>query len=281
MTPVFGAIVADQYLGKYRAILVFSWVYIVGLVILFLTSLPISIENGYGYSGLVTAMIVIGLGTGGIKSNVSPLIAEQIAETRPRVRVEGSGERVLIDPALTIQRVYMIFYMCINIGGLSAIATTTLELHTGFWSAYLLALITFTIGLGILISGKNKYIVKPPKGSIIAQSIKALWMARKSHGLEGIKPSYRMKMGLSPVPWDDTFVDELRRALNACKVFSFLPIYWLAFGQVRTSLFHDLSPHANHQQDVKQLHLTSRHHATPRHTQRSNAKHKPNQHPLP
>ena len=105
VTPILGAIIADQYLGKYRTILYFSLVYIVGLIILFLTSLPIAIEHGAALGGLIVAMIVIGLGTGGIKSNVSPLIAEQYQGTRPTIRVLKSGERVIVDPAVTIQKV--------------------------------------------------------------------------------------------------------------------------------------------------------------------------------
>lgn len=51
-------------------------------------------------------MIVIGLGTGGIKSNVSPLIAEQYRETKMKVKTLKSGERVIVDPAVTIQSMY-------------------------------------------------------------------------------------------------------------------------------------------------------------------------------
>lgn len=51
-------------------------------------------------------MIVIGLGTGGIKSNVSPLIAEQYRETKMRIKVLKSGERVIVDPTVTIQSMY-------------------------------------------------------------------------------------------------------------------------------------------------------------------------------
>lgn len=50
-------------------------------------------------------MIVIGLGTGGIKSNVSPLIAEQYENTVPYVKTLKSGERVIVDPATTIKRI--------------------------------------------------------------------------------------------------------------------------------------------------------------------------------
>jgi hypothetical protein len=61
LTILKGAVVADSYLGKVRTIIYFSVVYMLGLLILFLTSLPIAIESGYTYSGLLTAMVLIGV----------------------------------------------------------------------------------------------------------------------------------------------------------------------------------------------------------------------------
>ena len=75
VTPIFGAIVADQYLGKYKAILVFCCVYMVGLLILVCTSIPTALAHGAGLGGFIVAILVIGLGTGGIKSNVAPLVS--------------------------------------------------------------------------------------------------------------------------------------------------------------------------------------------------------------
>jgi len=162
---------------------------------------------------------------------VSPLIAEQYTETKQRVKILPSGEKVIVDPALTIQRIYMVFYMCINIGSLSAIATTEMELHIGFWAAYLLPFIMFVIGFFVLVAGRKNYVVRPPKGSVIAHSFKALWIAlRSKNGLNGAKPSFR---GTRQFPWDDNFIEELRRALVACKVFLFFPIYWVVYNQVR------------------------------------------------
>src|SRR5579859_2320819 len=40
VTPILGAIVADQYLGRYRTIIVFAIVYVVGQLILVTTSIP-------------------------------------------------------------------------------------------------------------------------------------------------------------------------------------------------------------------------------------------------
>ena len=47
----------------------------------------------------------------------------------------------------------MIFYLCINIGALSSIATTNLEKFVGFWSAYLLPLLVFLVGFVVILAG--------------------------------------------------------------------------------------------------------------------------------
>lgn len=47
---------------------------------------------------------------GGIKSNVGPLIAEQNAGRQPYIKEEKNGERLVVDPNITIQSVYNIYY---------------------------------------------------------------------------------------------------------------------------------------------------------------------------
>ncbi|KAL7273533.1 peptide transporter ptr2 [Rhizina undulata] len=235
VTPILGAIIADQYLGKYNTILCFACVYICGLCILFVTSLPVAIEHGAALGGLVAAMIIIGLGTGGIKSNVSPLIAEQYRETKPLIRTLKSGERVIVDPTITIQRIYMIFYLCINVGSLSGIATTEMEQHIGFWAAYLLPFCAFFVGVGSLIIGRKYYIVRPPTGSVVTNAFKAMWIGvRYGKGnMDAAKSTYKEEYGVTAVTnWSDQFVDELKRALVACRVFVFFPIYWITYGQM-------------------------------------------------
>ncbi|EUC39179.1 hypothetical protein COCCADRAFT_31902 [Bipolaris zeicola 26-R-13] len=234
LTPLFGAIVADQYLGKYATIKWFSLIYMGGITILFLTSLPWAIRSGAAFPGLVVAMLIIGLGTGGIKSNVSPLIAEQVRSNRPFVKTLPSGKKVVVDPELTVQRIYMVFYMCINVGSISAIATTMLELHVGFWGAYLLPLIMFCVGYVILVRGKKQYIIKPPQGGVIGNCFRALYIAARNGGdLNKAKASAQGHGRLkSRVTWDDKFVEELKTALVACKVFLFFPIYWVTFSQM-------------------------------------------------
>jgi POT family proton-dependent oligopeptide transporter len=237
VTPILGAIVADQYLGKYNTIVIFCCVYIIGLIILTCTSIPAALDSGAGLGGFIVSLIVIGLGTGGIKSNVAPLIADQYKRRQMVIgRDDKTGERVIIDPAITIQRIYMIFYWCINAGSLSLLATPYMERDIDFWPAYLLCLCVFFIGLLVLVLGRKVYVVRPPQGSVITDAFRVIFMMIKNRNMDAPKPSFQAGVGKdSNLRWNDHFVDEVKRALIACQVFAFYPVYWVIYGNFSTN----------------------------------------------
>ncbi|KAK7191771.1 POT family protein [Paraphaeosphaeria sporulosa] len=244
VTPIFGAIIADQYLGKYNTILIFCFVYIAGLLILTITSIPSVLNQGAGLGGFVTAIIVIGLGTGGIKSNVAPLIADQYKRRQMKVTTDKkTGERIIIDPSITITRIYMIFYFCINLGSLSLIATPYMERDVGFWSAFLLCLCMFLVGTVTLVLGRKVYVVRPPQGSVVTDCFRVIWMMIKGRNMNAAKPTYQAG---SKIKWDDHFVEEVKRALIACKVFCFYPVYWVVYGQFSNNFVSQAGQMASH-----------------------------------
>jgi proton-dependent oligopeptide transporter, POT family len=149
----------------------------------------------------------------GIKSNVSALVAEQCTGTT-RVIKQIRGETVIVDPGVTAQKIYMYFYLAINVGSLGGIITTILEHRVGFWAAYVLPLCSFFVALAIAVGGRRQYILRKPQGSIVLNAIRAMGIAVKNNwNLDAAKPVQ------SPwVRWDDQFVEELKRALVACKV---------------------------------------------------------------
>lgn len=152
----------------------------------------------------------------GIKSNVSALVAEQCTGTTRFLKQLGT-ELVIVDPAVTAQRIYMYFYMAINVGSLAGVLTVILEHRVGFWAAYTLPLSAFIVGLLVIILGRRKYILRKPTGSILLDSFKAMWIgANNGWKLDAAKPANR-----PTVKWDKQFIDELKRALVACKVSLF------------------------------------------------------------
>jgi proton-dependent oligopeptide transporter, POT family len=126
----------------------------------------------------------------------------------------------------------MIFYLCINVGSLSLLATPYIERNIDFWPAYLLGFCMFIVGFIVLVLGRKSYIVRPPQGSIIINSFKVMGMMIRKFNQDAAKPSYiQHHGGNSNVPWTDHFVEEVKRALTAMKVFVFFPVFWVIYGQ--------------------------------------------------
>ena len=60
-------------------------------------------------------------------------------ETVMRIKTTPKGERVIMDPAVTTSRVYLYFYLMINIGALTgSIGMVYAEKYVGFWLSYTL-----------------------------------------------------------------------------------------------------------------------------------------------
>jgi POT family proton-dependent oligopeptide transporter len=108
LTTFIGAYLADTYWGRYKAILASIAVAVVGHVFLVISALPGVIERSTtALAVFALSVIVLGVGTGGLKTNVAPLITEQSRITKPIVR-EKRGVKVIVDPALTATRISMV-----------------------------------------------------------------------------------------------------------------------------------------------------------------------------
>src|SRR5947207_15987877 len=85
-------------------------------------------------------------------------MAEQYKETRRLLKRTKNGELVIVDPARTYQRMFLLYYWVDQIGSLSGILTVILEFSVGFWAAFLLPLGPFIIGIVVLLLGRKRYI---------------------------------------------------------------------------------------------------------------------------
>ncbi|KAF2021447.1 POT family protein [Aaosphaeria arxii CBS 175.79] len=252
-STIIGAIVADQYLGKFKAIVAACGVYIIGLVILVATATPSSIQSGAGLGGLVAAMITIGLGTGGIKANVSPMCAEQYQNARPVLKTLKTGEKVIVDPELTIGRLFMWFYWVVNVGALSPLITVNVEAKHSFWLAYLIPLIAIIISLCIFLIGQKRYVKVPPQSSAIVDAIKVATIACREKGFENAKASSLAQSGkdrkyklAQEERYTDQYVDDVRRGVRSCKIFLFLPFYFVCWIQIWNNLISQAGEMALH-----------------------------------
>ncbi|KAI0070740.1 PTR2-domain-containing protein [Panus rudis PR-1116 ss-1] len=253
--PLFGAYIADTRWGRFKTICVSVGVALLGHVLLVVSSVPGVIEHTNGaLACFVIALIVMGMGTGGFKANISPLVAEQYKRHKLFVSTTDTGERVVVDPQLTTTRIYMYFYLFINVGSLiGQISMTYSEKYVGFYLAYALPTAVFLLCPLVLFLGRNKYARSPPSGSVLANAFRVWRLAQKGRWSwnpirtyrnlsapdfwESAKPS--RFHGESKPKWmtfDDKWVDEVSRGFKACSVFMWYPLYWLTYNQLNNNL---------------------------------------------
>ncbi|KAH9886193.1 POT family-domain-containing protein [Xylariomycetidae sp. FL2044] len=255
LMPLVGGWIADTYLGRYMTIQWSILVALIGHAILVVSSIPSVMDHPSSALGAFSVGVVImGMGTGGFKSNISPLIAEQIAQTRPYVLTLPSGERVIQDPQVTLSRVFLYFYMMINFGSLAGgIGMVYAERNIGFWLAFAMPTFAFLLCPLVLIPMKKRYRLSPPTGSVLSKAFSVLVLASKGcfswnpvqmyknfqrpSFWDDVKPSH---LGSNAPAWmaglDDAWVDQVARGFGACKVFTWTPLYWLAYGQMTNNL---------------------------------------------
>lgn len=247
ITPLGGAYLADQYWGRYLTIQYSNIIALVGHIILIFSAIPAVIVRPNVAIGIfAVGLVVMGLGTGGFKSNISPLIAEQYKDTKAYVRVRKDGKKEIVDPAATTARIYIYFYLLINLGSLTgSLAMVYSEHFVGFWLSFTLPTICYLLCPIILFTFKKHYKLSPPTGSVMAKAFKLIRFANKKSKFKDpefwnkVKPSELRARG-EPVPawmtFDDAWVDEVKRGLLACKVFLWYPLYWLAYNQMTNNL---------------------------------------------
>lgn len=253
--PLFGAYVADQYLGRYKTICYALGIDIIGHIILIISAVPPVIKNKNGSLGaMIIAILTIGFGTGGFKPNVNPLIVEQLGEQYLHVKTLKSGERVIVDPAVTIERIYNWFYFSINVGALvGQLAMVYAEKYVGFYLSYTLPCIMLCLCPLVMWWGRNRYERRPPGGSLLEPALKTWFLAQKGcwslnpvrtwknlhreDFWEKVKPSnFSNETRPKWMTFDDAWVDELSRGFAACAVFCWYPIFWLCYNQINNNL---------------------------------------------
>ncbi|KAG7406219.1 Peptide transporter PTR2 [Fusarium oxysporum f. sp. rapae] len=241
--PIFGAWLGDTKTGRFRAIMYGVIIGGVAHVIMVGGAAPAVLKAGNGLAPFMVSFFLLAIGAGLFKPNVVPLIVDQYTDQTEYVKTLKSGERVIVDPETTIQRIMLIFYMCINVGAFFMIATTYIEKYVGFWLAFLLPGIIYIL-LPVLLMWRYKTLKRaPPQGSDLNNFFKIVGLAIKENKgriwaknfFDSVKPSVLAVKGKT-VSWDSQAVEHARRTLSACQIFLYQPLFYLNNGGVGTVL---------------------------------------------
>ncbi|KAI1409307.1 POT family-domain-containing protein [Hypoxylon sp. FL1857] len=236
ITPVPAAVIADSWLGRYKTMLYAAIIESIGATILFATSLPVAIHDGAALAGVITACVLLAVGSGGFKTTVVPFIADQYDQTEFRIRTRKTGEKVVTSRELTITYIYNVFYWAVNVVGFFADSTPLLERYVGFWLAYLVPCCCMWLALIPIFLGRNHFVRPAPTSNVLPDVVTALRLGIVGgFRMDAAKPSAQLQRGRQ-VPWTDSFIEDIKRSLLTCRVLLLFPIHWLCYNQTFNNL---------------------------------------------
>jgi len=217
-TPIFGALLADTLLGKFKTIVSISIVYVLGHLFKTLAAIPNTLDPvGFSIFGLV----LIAIGTGGIK---------------PCVAAFGGDQFKLPEQTRQLQTFFSVFYFSINAGSLvSTILTPVLREDVecfGEETCYSLAFgvpaVLMLIATVIIVIGKPMYVMKPPQGNVLTGAVGSIYFAVKEK-FAGKTANHWLD--LAKTKYDGNLVEDVKALLPLLLLYLPLPLWWALFDQ--------------------------------------------------
>ncbi|CAI8617680.1 unnamed protein product [Vicia faba] len=183
LTPLIGAVLADSYWGRYWTIAVFSMIYFLGMSILTISASVPSLKpiecvdsvcppaSPLQYYLFYFGLYVVALGTGGVKSCVSPFGADQFDET---------------DSVGSIKKASFFnwYYFSIMIGAIvSCTFIVWVQDNLGWGLGFGIPALFMGLSVGSFFLGTSLYRFQKPKGSPLTSMFQVLLASVRKRNL--------------------------------------------------------------------------------------------------
>ncbi|XP_072417141.1 solute carrier family 15 member 2-like isoform X1 [Chiloscyllium punctatum] len=221
---IVGAFLSDFCFGRYRSILMLSVVYLIGTIVLSVTAIPG--EMGQSVVGAFIGLFLISLGSGGIRSSMSPFGADQIGGK------EEKGYRMY----------FSFFYFSMNLAALLAGITIPIlreDVQCYDTDCYPLAFgvpaIAMLLAFVIFALGTSVYKIYPPTGNLFCKLLcatasaitnKIKWYMSKKK--EGGKEHW---LDWADQKYEKEIINDAKRLYNVLALYPLLPMYWALYEQ--------------------------------------------------
>ncbi|CAK1588288.1 unnamed protein product [Parnassius mnemosyne] len=222
--PLMGAILADNYIGRYKVILYFSIIYLIGTILTCFSAIPPLMLPPTSTSMIGLALIATG--TGGIKPCVAAFGGDQF-------RLPEDNQR--------LQKFFSTFYCTVNLGGFMGMVVTPALRRSvmcfGDDACYALGFgfpaILVLVSIVIFIAGKPWYRIKKPRNNVTLKFASCAWYAVRK------RLSYDPSDGPPLEHWLDYAVEEygeklvtdMKVVLSILYLYLPVPIFWSLFDQ--------------------------------------------------
>ncbi|NXI92915.1 S15A1 protein, partial [Psophia crepitans] len=235
LTPILGALIADSWLGKFKTIISLSIVYTIGQAVMSVSSInDLTDHNRDGVPDNVSVhialsmigLILIALGTGGIKPCVAAFGGDQFNDDQEKQR----------------SRFFSIFYLSINAGSLlSTVITPILRAQEcGIHSkqrcyplAFGVPAALMAVALVVFIVGSRMYKKVQPQGNVMIEVSKCIGFAIKNRFRHRSKqfPKREHWLDWASEKYDKRLIAQTKMVLKVLFLYIPLPMFWALFDQ--------------------------------------------------
>ena len=214
--PLLGALLADSLLGKYRTILWLSAVYCAG---------HLSLAMDETKMGLMLGLILIAIGSGGIKPCVSAHVGDQFGKSNQHL----------------LEKIFGWFYFAINLGAFaSTLLTPWLLANYGPHLAFGIPGVLMALATVLFWMGRNKFIHIPAGGMDFIKEtfskeglgsltklfgiyafVAMFWALFDQTGSSWVLQAEKMDKNFLGVEWLSSQI----QAINPIMIMTFIPIF--------------------------------------------------------
>ncbi|KAF5891434.1 solute carrier family 15 member 4, partial [Clarias magur] len=176
---------------------------------------------------IYTGLVLVALGVGAVKSNITPFGADQVKDCGPEAT----------------RRFFNWFYWCINLGAIVSLGGVAyIQQNLSFSVGFTIPTVCLGISLIVFLLGRTVFVTKSPDGSAFTHLVKILWSALcggppdphllrpKPTLLDGAKVTYGGR-------FSEEKVEEVKSLLKILPVFFALIPYWTVYFQMQTTYY--------------------------------------------
>lgn len=212
---ILGGVLADRFLGRYKTIIFLSVIYIIGHLFLAV------FESNYQM--FVVGLMLIAIGAGGVKPNVSVMVGDQFDNPDDK----------------NISKLYDVFYFSINLGAFfSMLIIPVLKQRYGGSIAFAVPGLLMLVALIIFLAGSKQYklvqpsakatgvtfketVAKLSKVLVVFTFIPLYWALWDQNGSEWVLQAAKMDLNFMGITW----LSEQIQVVNAILILVFIPLF--------------------------------------------------------
>ncbi|XP_059157142.1 solute carrier family 15 member 4-like [Physella acuta] len=233
LIPIIGGLIADSWSNRFNVIFGSGLIYLCGLFLVVCAAINyqnlfndpaqvLSSENRRIF--YIVGLVLVAIGTGGIKANVGLFGAQQVQDLGPEA----------------VQTFFNWFYWFVNAGGLIAFsAIAHVQQNISFTWGFFIPLVSMLLSLIILNVARKHYIYKSGQGSVLITTFKICGQAccRKSPVIDGKSRLFDSARKGYGGDFDSFTVDGVIAVLRLLPIFFFVIMFWAIYSQMQSTYF--------------------------------------------